>query len=100
MELSKQAAGACSDMRELEQFDPSGMSNFDHSIEDGFEEALRAEPNKVFGRHAGWNFNSKVWFDGEQFRGEVWVYRVPQEILTADSLQELMDATNERYGAE
>jgi len=77
-----------------------GMSNFDHSIDDGFESALRAEPSKVFGRHAGWNFNAKVWFDGSAFCSEVWVYHSIAGTRKAETLRELMDLHNEEWGGE
>jgi len=77
-----------------------GMSNFDHAIDAGFEDALRAAPNKAWGRHAGWNFNAKVWFDGEQFVSEPWHYHSPQERHHADTLRDLMESVNEEWGAE
>lgn len=75
-----------------------GMSNIDGKIDDGFETALRKNPGKVYGRHAGWGFNSKVWFDGRMFHSEVWRYCVPSETISAPTLQGLMTATNEMYG--
>jgi hypothetical protein len=83
----------------LEEIDDvSGMSNFDHSINDGFEEQLRT--GKLWGRHAGWNFNGRVWFADGKFHEEVWVYRVIQKIVSADTLRELMDAVNDEFGSE
>lgn len=77
-----------------------GMSNFDCEIEEGFEEALRKEPNKVFGRHAGWDFNGRVYFDGKQFIEQVWTYgRIAGEVK-ADTLNGLMDEVNNAYGWE
>ena len=81
-------------MREAEL----GMSNFDHDVDDGFEQELRKSPAAVFGRHAGWNFNGRVWFDGESFCEEVWVYGVIQGIVKSDSLKELMKEVNDTYG--
>lgn len=75
-----------------------GMSNFDHVIDDGFADALQG--GKVYGRHAAWNFNGTVWWDGKQFAEEVWVYRVPRDVLRADTLEELMEEVNDRYGSE
>lgn len=77
---------------------PEGMINYDHSIDDGFEEKLRA--GKCFGRHAGWNFNGRVWFAGGVFREEVWVFGAPKEVIEAPTLRELMDKVNEKYGAD
>ena len=39
-----------------------GMSNFDETVDDGFAEALRAHPAKVYGYHSAYNFSGKVWF--------------------------------------
>jgi hypothetical protein len=75
-----------------------GMSNFDDSIDPGFEDALRSSPGKVFGLHAAWNFNGKVWFSDGKFFEEVWVYNRIEEILSANSLRELKDLASENFG--
>jgi len=85
-------------MREI--FFPAGMSNFDHEIEDGFEEALRKEPNKVYGSHAGWNFNGSVYFDSEQFVEKVYVHGSIQGEIKANTLEDLMDKVNNEYGSD
>lgn len=72
------------------------MTNVDHSIDDGLEEALKA--GSVFGRHAGWNFNGKVWWDGEQFVEEVWRYRTLVATMRAETLRELMTKVNNDWG--
>ena len=77
-----------------------GMSNFDHMIDKGFLEALQAEPAKVFGRHAGWNFNGIVWYEDNFFYEEVWHYKEYQETFSADSLEELMEDVNDKWGSE
>lgn len=74
------------------------MSNFDHSIDTGLAEALQARPGKVFGRHAGWNFNGRVFFSDGRFHEEVWVYGSPRETVSADTLPELMEEVCYRYG--
>lgn len=73
----------------------TGMTNFDHSIEPGFEEALR---EGKYGNYAGWDFHGTVWFDGKQFCCEVWRYGSPMEVLRADTLPELMVEVSEKYG--
>lgn len=75
-----------------------GMTNFDHSIDDGFEDALRA--GGVFGRHAAWNFNGKVWFADGRFHEEVWQYHSPVGVRSADTLRELMETVNDEFGAD
>lgn len=79
-------------------FNGTGMSNFDNEIREGFEEALRAAPGKIYGLHAGWNFNGLVWFDGENFVEQPWTYGTPNAPISAPTLRELMDAVNDRYG--
>jgi hypothetical protein len=77
---------------------PLGMSNFYHSVDEGFEEALRA--GGVFGRHAGWNFNGVVWFDADSqaFVEEVRVYCEVRGQFSAPTLRELMDEVNGKFG--
>ena len=74
------------------------MSNCYHEIDEGIDEKLRAQPGKVFSRHAGWNFNGKVWFENDAFHEEVWVYGTPRQTLSAPSLRELMTVVNNEYG--
>jgi hypothetical protein len=75
-----------------------GMTNFDYTIDEGMEEALRA--GNVYGRHAAYNFNGLVFFRDGKFHEEVWVYHAPTEVVSADSLSELMRAVNEKYGSD
>ena len=82
---------------EMEEID-LGMSNFDGAIDDGFAEALTARPGGVFGRHAAWDFNGKVYFEDGQFHEEVWVYGSPRETISASTLRELMDSVCDEYG--
>lgn len=77
-----------------------GMSNLDLSIDAGFESAIRADPGRVFGRHAAWNFNGRVWFDGEIFIEEVWTYGSPVQVIRSRSLNDLMGKVNAIYGSE
>ncbi len=84
----------CPDWLEI----PLGMSNFDHTIDDGLDVALRS--GEVQAKHAGWNFNGNVWFAGGQFHEEVWQYRVPVAIVSATTLEDLMKTVNDRFGWE
>lgn len=77
-----------------------GMSNFDHSIDEGLEEVLKARPKEVFGRHAAYNFNSHVWWDGNQFVEQVWKYHQVVDYMAAPTLQELMETVNDKWGWE
>lgn len=77
-----------------------GMSNCDHEIDEGFGDALRAHPGEVCGRHAGWNFNGRVWFESGLFHEQVWCYRRPIKEVSAGTLEKLMAAVNAEFGAE
>lgn len=74
------------------------MSNFDGSIDEGMAEALIAGEGRVHGRHAGWNFNSLVYYKDGKFHADVFRYRVYMETISEETLEELMDATNQKYG--
>ena len=80
---------------------PAGMSNADDSIDDGLEDALRADPG-VFTGHAGWDFYGRVWWDAERgvFVEQVLRYRAVVDEVTAGTLRELMTEVNDRWGWE
>lgn len=75
---------------------PFGMSNFGHEIDPGFEKSLVGKP--VFGTHSGWNFNGEVWHAHGKFHEDVYRYHAYQETISADTLSELMELVNARYG--
>lgn len=77
-----------------------GMSNCDGQIDEGFETALREKPNEVFGRHAAWNFNGIVYFDGVNFIEDVYVHHVVQKTIAGQTLQGLMEKVNDEFGWE
>lgn len=73
-----------------------GMTNFDYSIDKGFEDAIMGK--ECFGRHAGWDFNGKVYYKDEQFHEDVWQYHLYAETKSAYTLEELMEIVNKEYG--
>lgn len=75
-----------------------GMTNFDHTIDAGFEERLRNEP--VWGRHAAMNFNGRVWFEADMFHEQVWRYGIPRAYFAAATLSGLMETASAAYGWE
>jgi hypothetical protein len=77
-----------------------GMSNCFGEIDEGMDEALRARPAEVYGRHAGWNFNGLVWFEGGLFHEQGRCYRVPRKEISAPTLGKLMSAVNAEFGSE
>lgn len=72
------------------------MSNFDGQIDNGLDVALKG--GQVFARHAAWDFNGRVWWDGERFREQVWVHGSPVQTLAAESLEDLMREVNDEFG--
>jgi len=72
------------------------MSNFDHVIEDGAEEKLKA--SAVYGEYTAWNFWAAVWWDGE-FKAMIKQYRNHTNTLVSDTLQDIMDEASEYYGS-
>jgi hypothetical protein len=75
----------------------AAMTNADHSIDDGLEDALR---RGMKGRHAAWNFNGLVWLDDRtgMFCEVVRQYHVIVGAFAAPSLKELMSEVNDCYG--
>jgi hypothetical protein len=76
-----------------------GMSNWNHSIDDGVESDLRAGMRSS---HAAWEFNGVVWYDAEaaMFYEAVRRYQVLQAIIGRPELLDLMQAVNDIYGWE
>jgi hypothetical protein len=85
-------------MKQMHQIN-LGMSNMDGVIDEGFPEALQAQPGEVCGQHSAMNFCGYVWFADGKFHEEVWMYGSPISTLTADTLPELMNLVNGKYGS-
>ena len=81
----------------LKESDPH-MSNMDGRIDKGFEENLRTK--EFYGQHSAWDFCGYAWFDGAKFHEEVWVYGGHIATISANSLKELMNEVNDKYGYE
>ena len=74
------------------------MTNFDHTINVGFEDALRDQPGEVYGIYNGWKFNGRVWYADGVFHCEPWVHHVPQELITNNTLAGIMEGMSSAYG--
>jgi|SRR5215472_2942714 len=76
-----------------------GMSNFDHSIDDGLEADLRAG---MRAGHAAWEFHGTVWYDAESglFYEAVRRYHALVAVIGRPGLRELMHAVNDEWGWE
>jgi hypothetical protein len=70
-------------------------SNCDHVLPDGLEEALRAGKR---GEHPAWEHFGHLWFEDGKFYEMVMRYRSVVGVYGADSLRELIDDVNERWG--
>lgn len=76
--------------------DWTGMSNFMYTIDDGFEDRLRT--GRVWGHHAGREFNGRVWFEDGLFHEQVWRYGEVRAHVAEPTLQRLMTAVNDVWG--
>lgn len=73
------------------------MSNFDHTVR-GNDTEDRLKTDKVFGIYSAWDFNGTVWYEKDRFHCEVWVHHSPVEVLSADTLLELMELCSNEFG--
>jgi len=71
------------------------MSNFDHAIDDGTEDRLKA--GGVCCGYSAWNFFAFVWWNSK-FKAMIKQYQVHVDTIEADTLQEIMDIASQRYG--
>lgn len=74
-----------------------GMSNEDHTIDDGLEADLY---QGMKGRHAAWNFNGLMWLDNRtgMFCEVVRRYHVIVAVHAAPTLKDLMQEVNDDHG--
>lgn len=72
------------------------ISNFDHEIDEEVAKSIKGQP--LYAGYAGWDFHGQVWWDNNQWHCEVKVYCVIQEVISADTLPELMEAVSDEYG--
>lgn len=74
------------------------MSNLDHTIDRKVAATLKL--GGCYGIHSAWNFNGRVWFADGKWYEEPWRYQCPNEVISADSIEELMMQANEKYGSD
>jgi hypothetical protein len=79
------------DLEEVE-----GVSNFDGIVPDGLEEKLRT--GKVWCAHPAWDHWGAIWFADGKFHEMVKQYRVHVATVSGDTLREVLDEVNERFG--
>jgi hypothetical protein len=86
------------DITETRTQQPAGMSNMDHSIDDGCEAGLRS--GGTYCQHSAWNFCGYVWFEDDRFHEQVWVHHSLRAEFSADTLADLMRDVNAEYGSD
>lgn len=74
-------------------------SNFDHTFNLSEEEI---KDSACYHQHAAWNFCGYVWFDKEKnlFIEEVWRYKTIIKTYEDESLSDLIETVNEKWGYE
>ena len=74
-----------------------GMSNFDHSIDEGLALKLKENPMS-YALYTAWNFCGRVWYENNEFRCEIWLHGSPVNIIHADTLESIMEIACNTYG--
>lgn len=77
----------------------SGMSNFDHEVQDGTSEAIADGQHMT--SYPGYDFHAYVYLGAEGvYVADVHRYRVHEEFVTAATLEDLMEEVSDRWGYE
>lgn len=73
-------------------------SNYDHEL-DGEIASVLERDGELYGQHAAWDFCGWVWRlpDG-RWVDQVWRYGAPVEDVIGETLQEVIDEANDRWG--
>jgi hypothetical protein len=79
-------------------FGGSLMTNLNGTIDRNKEREIRA--GGCCGQHAARDFCGEVWFQGGQYHEEVWRHHVHIDTLSADTLEDLMQLVNDKWGWE
>jgi len=72
-------------------------SNFDHCLNKEVEKRMMEEPNESY-THCAWDFNAQVTFNGKVWKSEVWVYGSAVETFEGETVMDVINEANERYG--
>lgn len=80
----------------FEDFGEELMSNFDHSIDRKVEEAIKGKP--YYAQYSGWNFCGYVWWENEKWHCEVWTYGSMDDVISANTLDDIMTEVSDKYG--
>lgn len=75
-------------------------SNFDHVLNESVVAELKKNPNRLHAQHAAWGFCGEIWWDGEQWIEEVWVYGSPVTVYRSEEIMGVINAAiNGRGGS-
>lgn len=80
------------------KFVDEGMSNFEHTIDDNLAQILRDGEDKLFAQHSAWDFCGYVWYSNGIYHEQIWRYKSPIDEIEAETLEDLMEEANSRYG--
>ena len=73
------------------------LTNYNHTFTAGLEAELEARPGEVYAPYAAYNFFGYVWHS-TRFYCAVYVYREFQEVISAETLRDLMAEVSAEYG--
>lgn len=85
--------------RPKEETEDPVYSNIDHELDEEVVKDLKEFPNKRYAQHAAYNFCGYIWFNGEVFIEEIWVYHKKVEVLENKYILELIREANNEYGS-
>jgi hypothetical protein len=74
-------------------------SNFDHTLDKEVLKEVIENPGTVWGGHAAWEFYGHIYFKDGLFHEEILRYRVIQETLSNESLEDLIAEACSKYGS-
>ena len=79
----------------LEEFE-GHYSNFDHEMPQGANEALRS--GEFYIEHSAYGHWGTIWFQNGKFHEMVNRYTVHVATISADSIEEVIEDVNDRFG--
>lgn len=75
-----------------------GYSNFNHELIEGIEEKLKA--GNTWCDHAAWDHWGAIWYEDKEFHERVMVYQAHVATVSGETLKQVVDTVNERFGGD
>jgi len=72
------------------------MSNFDKEIDRDVEKQLKE--GNCYAGYPAWNFHGTVYYKDDKFYCEIWTYGFPNELINAETLEEIIELASDKYG--